>query len=51
MNNPLGIWIGAIRKGAYQAADEDSRWEYEPVSYICPDVDPRSDSSDYGSSD
>ena len=30
---------------------EDIRWEYEPVSYLCPDIDPDSDSSDDGSRD
>ena len=35
-----------IRKGTYQAASEDSRWEYEPVSDLWPDIEPDSDSSD-----
>ena len=36
---------------AYQEASEYIRCAYEPVSYLCPDVDPNSDSSDDGSSD
>ena len=31
-NNPLEKWLGAIIRGTYQAASEDSRWTYEPVS-------------------
>ena len=51
VNNPMEKLMGAIRRGTYQAAYEDSRWAYEPVSDFWPDVDPDSDSSDYGSSD
>ena len=39
-----------IIRGAYQAASEDSRWEYEPVSYLWPYIEPDSDSSDCVSS-
>ena len=28
VKNPLGKWLGVIRRGSYQAASEDSRWEY-----------------------
>ena len=44
-NNPLGKRLGVIRRGTYQAASEDSRWAYEPVSDLCPDIEPDSDSS------
>ena len=40
-----------IRRGTYQEALEDSRWEYEPVSYLWPDIEPGSDSSNDGSND
>ena len=50
-NNPLGKWLGVIRRGTYQAEPEDSRWEYEPVPYLWPDIDPDSDSRNDGSSD
>ena len=40
-----------IRRGTYQAASEDSRRAYEPLSDLWQDVDPDSDSSDDGSSD
>ena len=49
--NLLEKWLGVIRRGNYQAASEDSRWEYEPVSDLCPDIYPNSDSSNDGSSD
>ena len=48
---PLGKWIEIIRRGAYQAEFGDVRWEYELVSNLCPDLEPNSDSSYYGSSD
>ena len=51
VNNPLEKWFGAIIRGTYQAASEDIRWEYEPVSGLCPDIDPNGYSSDDGSSD
>ena len=35
-NNPLGKWIGLIRRGTYQAAPEDIRWAYEPLSDLWP---------------
>ena len=38
-----------IRRGSYQAADEDIRWAYEPVSDLWPDIEPYSDSSVGGS--
>ena len=44
-NNPLEKWLGVIRRGNYQAASKDSRWEYEPVSDLCPDIYPESDYS------
>ena len=50
-NNPLEKWLGVIRRGTYQAASEDSRWAYEPLSDIWPDIYPASDSSNDGSSD
>ena len=44
------------RRGSYQAAAEDNRWAYEPVSDLWTDIDPDSDyivdgSSDEGSKD
>ena len=51
VNNMLETWLGVIRRGTYQAAAEDSRWAYEPVSDLWPDIKPDSDSSDDGSSD
>ena len=45
VNNPLGKWLGVIRRRIYQEASEDSRWAYEPVSGFWPDIDPDSDSS------
>ena len=50
-NNPLGKWIVVIRIGTYQAAFEDSRWAYGPMSGLWPDIDPDSDSSNDESSD
>ena len=46
-NNPLGKWLGVIRKGTYQ----DSRWEYDPVSDLWLDIEPDIDSSNDVSSD
>ena len=40
-----------IRRGSYQAASEDSRWAYEPVYNLWPDIDTDSESIDVGSSD
>ena len=51
MKIPLGKWIGITRRGGYQADSGDSMWAYEPVSDLCPDLEPKSDSSDDGSSD
>ena len=51
VNNLLGKWPGVIRRGTYQAASEDSRWEYEPVSDLWTDIEPDSDSINVGSSD
>ena len=34
-----------IRRESYQAASEDSRWAYEPVSDLWPDMYPDGDSS------
>ena len=36
-----------IRIGTYQSVSEDSRCEHEPVSDLCPDIEPDSDSSNY----
>ena len=47
----LEKWLGVIRRGTHQAAFEDSRWEYEPVSDLWPDIERVSDSIDDGSSD
>ena len=30
--NPLEKWLGVIIIGSYQAASEDIRWVYDPVS-------------------
>ena len=49
--NPMEKWLGVIRIGTYQAASEDSRWEYKPVPDLCPDVVTDSDSSDDESRD
>ena len=49
--NPLGKWLGVIRRGAYQAESEDNRWAYEPVSDLWPDIESDSYSRDDGSSD
>ena len=35
---PSGKWLGVIRRGIYQADNEDSKRTYEPVSYLWPDV-------------
>ena len=45
----LGGWLGLIIIGTYQAASEDSRWEYEPVSCLWPYIEPDIESCDYGS--
>ena len=50
-NNPLGKLLGVIRRGTCQAASEYSRWAYEPVSYLWTDIEPDSDSINYGSCD
>ena len=50
-NNPLGKWLGMIRRGIYQASSEDSRWSYEPASDFWTNIEPDSDSSYGGSSD
>ena len=49
-NNPLDKWIGVIKRGSQQASSEDSRWEYNPVSVVLPDIEPISDSINDGSS-
>ena len=51
MDNHLVKWLGVIIRGTYQAASEDSRCAYEPVSNLWPDIEPYSDSSDDGSID
>ena len=44
-------WLGVIIGGIYQAAHEEITWAYEPVYDLWPDIDPDSDSSNYGLSD
>ena len=39
----LEKWTGVVRRGTYQESSEDSRWAYEPVSDLWPDIDPDSD--------
>ena len=51
VKNPPEKWLGVIRRRTYQVAYEDSRWAYEPVSDLCPDIETDSDSRDDGSSD
>ena len=46
VNNPLGKWLGVIRRGTYQSDSEDRRWAYEPVSDLWTDIDLDRDSSD-----
>ena len=45
VNNTMGTWLVVIRRGTYQANDEDIRWSYETVSDLWPDVETDSDSS------
>ena len=47
-NNISGKWLGVIRRGYYQVASEDIRWEYETVSDVWPYIEFDSESSDYG---
>ena len=47
VNNMLVKWIGVIRRGTYKSASEDIRRAYEPVSDLCPDIEPDSDSINY----
>ena len=47
----MGKWLEVIIIGTYQSEYEDSRWSYEKVPDLCPDVDLGSDSSYDGSSD
>ena len=51
VNNTLEKWLGLIRRGSYQAASEDIRRSYEPVSDLWPYIDTDSDYSDDESSD
>ena len=51
LNNPVGELLVVIIIGAYQAASEYIRWEYEPVSDFCPDIESYSDFIVGGSSD
>ena len=51
VNNPLGKWLGVTRRGAYQAAPQDSRCGYHPVSALWPDIDSDINSRNDGSSD
>ena len=45
IKNPLVKWLIVIIIGSYQAEAEERRWEYEPVSDLCTDIEPDSDSS------
>ena len=47
----LEKWFRVIRRGTYQAAYEDNRWEYETVSDLCPYIAIDSYSINDGSSD
>ena len=49
-NNLLEQWLGVTIRGTYQVASEHSRWTYETVSDLWPDIEPDSDSSDCVSS-
>ena len=51
VNNPMGKWLVFFRRGTYQEAAENSMWPYEQVLGLWPDVEPRSDSNNDGSSD
>ena len=51
VDNTLEKYLGVIRRGNYQAAYEDSRWEYVPLSDLWPYTEHDSDSSDDESSD
>ena len=42
VENPLVKCLGVTRRGSYQEASEDSRWEYELVSDLWPDIYPGS---------
>ena len=37
-NNPLGKWLGVIRRRTYQSASEDSKWAYDTVYDLWPDI-------------
>ena len=37
-SNLFGKRCGVIRRGTYQEASEYSRWSYEPVYDLCPDI-------------
>ena len=50
-NKPLEKWLGVIRRGTHQSSSEDSRWAYEQVSDLWPDIYPDSDSRYYVFSD
>ena len=39
-----------IRRETYQSASDNSRWSYEPVPDLWPDIDHDIDSSEYESS-
>ena len=41
-NNLLGKYLGVIIRGIYQAASEDNRLVYYPVSDLWPNIDPES---------
>ena len=51
VKNTMGKWLGVIIIGSYRGESEDSRWAYEPVSYLWSDIEPYSESSANGSSD
>ena len=48
VKNPMVKFLTVIILVTYQAVAENSRWSYEPVTDLWPDVDPCSDSSDDG---
>ena len=50
VKNTLGKWLEVIIIGTYQEASEYSRWAYETMSDLWPDIDPDSYSSYDGSS-
>ena len=51
VNSTMGKWLGVIRRGTFQAAYENSRWTYEQVSDLWPNLELSSNYSNYGSID